>query len=284
MRTDMSGTHPLRIGLKLSRGEPIDSYRRVWRIADEAGFDHCWSFDHLVSGDHSLYEGWTLLAGMAEATKRTRIGLIVTSMVFRHPALLAKAAVTVDHLSGGRLEFGIGAGWASAEHAMFGIGELDHLVGRFSEGLQVIELLWTRERSTFEGRYFHLQDAVGNPRPVQVPRPPIWIGASGPAMLRMTARHADVWNPSAGDTLEEVSALGRQLVEACGRIGRDPSEIRWSAQFAFDGGDVATLVDDLRRWHDAGFTELVISCSGDDPVRAADVAAEQVLPRLRQPV
>jgi alkanesulfonate monooxygenase SsuD/methylene tetrahydromethanopterin reductase-like flavin-dependent oxidoreductase (luciferase family) len=278
----MSGTHPLRIGLKLSRGEPIDSFRRVWRIADDAGFDHCWSFDHLVSGDHSLYEGWTLLAGMAEATRRVRIGLIVTAMVLRHPALLAKSAVTVDHLSGGRLEFGIGAGWASAEHEMFGIGELDHLVGRFSEGLRVIEMLWTGEPSTFEGRYFRLRDAVGNPRPVQAPRPPIWIGASGPAMLRMTARHADVWNPSAGDTLDEVSALGRQLVEACGQVGRDPSEIRWSAQFGFDGGDAAKLLDDLRRWHDAGFTELVISCAGGEPVRAAEVAAEQVLPRLRQ--
>jgi alkanesulfonate monooxygenase SsuD/methylene tetrahydromethanopterin reductase-like flavin-dependent oxidoreductase (luciferase family) len=280
----MSGAHPLRIGLKLSRGQPADSFRRVWRIADEGGFDHCWSFDHLVSGEHSLFEAWTLLGAMAEATNRVRIGLIVTSMTLRHPALLAKAAVTVDHLSGGRLEFGIGAGWSAAEHEMFGIGELDHLVGRFSEGLRVIDLLWTRDRSNFEGRYFRLRDAVGNPRPVQRPRPPIWIGASGPAMLRMTARHADVWNPAAGDTLDEVSALGRQLVEACREVGRDPAAIRWSAQFGFEGGNVQALLDDLRRWHEAGFTELVISCSGDEAVGAAEVAAEQVLPRMRQVV
>jgi probable F420-dependent oxidoreductase len=279
---EMSGADPVRVGLKLSRGQAIESFRRVWQIADEAGFDHCWSFDHLVSGEHSVYEGWTLLGAMAEATRRVRIGLIVTSMVFRRPALLAKAAVTVDHLSGGRLEFGIGAGWSAAEHEMLGIGEVDHLVGRFSEGLQVIDLLWTQEQSTFDGRYFRLREAVGNPRPVQRPRPPIWVGASGPAMLRMTARHADVWNPSAGDTLDEVSALGRQLVDACGEVGRDPSEVRWSAQFGFDGGDAGALVNELQRWHEAGFTELVISCSGDEPVRAAEVAADQVLPRMRQ--
>jgi alkanesulfonate monooxygenase SsuD/methylene tetrahydromethanopterin reductase-like flavin-dependent oxidoreductase (luciferase family) len=94
------------------------------------------------------------LAGMAAATQRTRIGLIVTAMIYRHPALLAKAAVTVDHLSGGRLEFGIGAGWEKAEHDMFGIGDLDHLVGRFSERIQVIKLLWTQERSNFNGRFY----------------------------------------------------------------------------------------------------------------------------------
>lgn len=273
------------IGLKLSRNAPIASYRRVWRIADEAGFDHCWAFDHLVTvdadgTDRSVFEGWTLLGAMAEATRRTRIGLLVTGMVFRHPALLAKAAVTVDHLSGGRLELGIGAGWAPLEHQMYGI-DVNHRVGRLAEGLQAMQLLWTEERADFDGRHYRLREAVANPKPVQRPRPPLWVGAGGPATLGITARHADVWNP-AGDGLEEARAAGRHLVEACHQIGRDPGEIRWSAQFGFDGTGADALLEVLRVWHAAGFTELVITCSGADPVRAAEAAAERVLPAARQ--
>jgi alkanesulfonate monooxygenase SsuD/methylene tetrahydromethanopterin reductase-like flavin-dependent oxidoreductase (luciferase family) len=279
--------HPLRVGLKLSRGAPIESFRRVWQVADEAGFDHCWAFDHLATrgpgdADVSVFEGWTLLAGMAVATRRVRVGLIVTAMVLRHPALLAKQAVTVDHLSGGRLEFGIGAGWVEVEHRMFGIGELDHVAGRFSEGLRVIELLWTQERSNFDGRHYRLRDAAGCPKPVQRPRPPIWIGAGGPAMLRLTARHADVWNPASGDSVEEAAALGQRLLAACREVGRDAAEIRWSTQVGFDGSDAAALLTELEQWRQAGFTEQVIQCVGDDPVRAAEVAAQHVLPRLRE--
>jgi alkanesulfonate monooxygenase SsuD/methylene tetrahydromethanopterin reductase-like flavin-dependent oxidoreductase (luciferase family) len=278
--------HGLGIGLKLSRGAPIESFRRVWHIADDAGFDHCWAFDHLATtgsdGAHpTLYEGWTLLAAMAEATTRVRIGLLVTGMIYRHPALLAKQAVTVDHLANGRLEFGIGAGWAALEHEMFGIGSPDHLLGRLSEGLQLIKLLWTQERSTLDGHYYRLRDAVANPKPVQRPHPPIWIGASGPMMIRLAARHADVWN-WAGEGLEDARAAGEELNAACRLLGRDPQTIRWSAQFGFDGEDPGATIEELRRWHEAGFTELVVSCSGADPVRAAEVAAEKILPTIRQ--
>jgi alkanesulfonate monooxygenase SsuD/methylene tetrahydromethanopterin reductase-like flavin-dependent oxidoreductase (luciferase family) len=276
----------LGIGLKLSRGAPIESFRKVWHIADDAGFDHCWAFDHLATtgsdrAHPTLYEGWTLLAAMAEATTRVRIGLLVTGMIYRHPALLAKQAVTVDHLADGRLEFGIGAGWAALEHEMFDIGSPDHQVGRLSEGLQLIKLLWTQERSTLDGRHYRLRDAVANPKPVQRPHPPIWIGASGPMMIRLAARDADVWN-WAGEGLEDAQAAGEELNAACRLLGRDPQTIRWSAQFGFDGEDPGATIEELRRWHAAGFTELVVSCSGADPVRAAEVAAEKILPTIRQ--
>ncbi|HEU5418314.1 MAG TPA: LLM class flavin-dependent oxidoreductase [Streptosporangiaceae bacterium] len=277
--------HPARIGLKLSLGAPVSTFRRVWRIADEAGFDHCWAFDHLAmtgADDASidLFEGWTLLAAMAEATSRVRIGLLVTGMTYRHPALLAKQAVTVDHLSGGRLEFGIGAGWAAVEQQMLGIGSAGHQVGRLSEGLQLIGMLWTGARSDFDGRYFRLSDAVADPKPVQRPGPPIWVGAARPAMLRLAARYADVWN-WAGDGLPEAVAAGRELTAACRQIGRDPAAIRWSAQFALDPADPAATIKELREWHQAGFTELVVSCSGSSPEQAAEAAAEHILPVIR---
>ncbi|TMG33836.1 MAG: LLM class flavin-dependent oxidoreductase, partial [Chloroflexi bacterium] len=173
---------PLRLGLKNSGQQTtIEALREVWRIADEAGFDHVWDFDHLATigaggQEASVYEGWTLLAAIAQATRRVRFGCMVTGNTYRHPALLAKMAVTVDHLSGGRLEFGIGAAWAEAEHRMFGIEGLEHRVGRLRESLDALISLWTKDRTTLEGRYYHFSDAIANPKPIQKPHPPIWIG------------------------------------------------------------------------------------------------------------
>src|SRR5260370_803133 len=148
-----------------------------------------------------------------------------------NPIVLAKMAVTVDHLSGGRLEFGIGAGWAEVEHQMYGIAGLDHRVGYLSESLQIIKSLFTEERTNFEGRYYHFKDAIFNPKSIQKPYPPLWIGASGETTLRLVARHADVWNISGGDP-EFLASLIAKFEEVCGAIGRDSSEIRRPLQFA----------------------------------------------------
>ena len=235
-------THPLRIGIKLSQDQPIATYREVWRIAEEGGFDHCWAMDHLASiggpgDDRPIFDGWELLAAMAAATKRVRMGLLVTGITYRNPALLAKIATTVDHLSDGRLEFGIGAAWATNEHEMYGISGLDHRVGLLSEGLQILKMLWTQERTDFAGRYYTMTNAVANPKPVQKPYPPIWIGAGGPSTLRLTARHADVWNPSGGVGRDPETALkaSQELDEACAAVGREPGEIRRSIQLPFSG-------------------------------------------------
>ena len=287
-------THPLRVGIKLSQDAPIESYKAIWKIADEARFDHCWAMDHLatigsIGDDRPIFDGWELLAGMAMATSHVRIGLLVTGMTYRNPALLAKIATTVDHLSNGRLEFGIGAAWATNEHEMYGISGLDHRVGLFSEGLQVIRSLWTEERTDFDGRYYKMRNAVANPKPVQKPYPPIWIGSGGPSMLKLTARHADVWNASgrAGSGIEHAVAGSQQLDEACAAIGRDPSEIRRSVQLPA-GDDPAAIVDRARGFSEAGVTEIVFMLSGGgmstaaDPVETATMLAEKVLPELRR--
>lgn len=286
-------THPVRIGIKLSQDAPIESYRAIWKIADEARFDHCWAMDHLATiggiGDNRpIFDGWELLAGMATATTHVRMGLLVTGMTYRNPALLAKIATTVDHLSGGRLEFGIGAAWATNEHEMYGISGLDHRVGLFSEGLQVIRSLWTEERTNFDGRYYKMRNAVANPKPVQKPYPPIWVGSGGPSMLKLTARHADVWNASGvGSEVEEVVAVSQRLDEACAAIGRDPNEIRRSLQLPA-GSDPAEIVDRVRGFTEAGFTEIIVMLSGGsmptsaDPVRTAAMLADKVLPELRR--
>jgi alkanesulfonate monooxygenase SsuD/methylene tetrahydromethanopterin reductase-like flavin-dependent oxidoreductase (luciferase family) len=287
-------THPLRLGIKLSQDASIDSYKAVWKIADEARFDHCWAMDHLASiggvgDDRPIFDGWELLAGMATSTTHVRLGLLVTGMTYRNPALLAKIATTVDHLSSGRLEFGIGAAWAANEHEMYAISGLDHRVGLFSEGLQVIKSLWTQERTNFDGRYYTMRDAVAVPKPVQNPYPPIWVGSGGPRMLRLTARHADVWNASGNDARELQGAVtaSQQLDDACTTIGRDPKEIRRSAQLPV-GEDTAEIIDRVHRYHEAGFTEIILMLtagsmsSNADPVQTASRLAENVLPELRR--
>jgi F420-dependent oxidoreductase-like protein len=279
-------THPLRFGLKLSgQDTTVDALRTVWRIADEGGFDHVWDFDHLASigdagPDRPIFEGWALQAAMAEATKRVRFGCLVTGNTYRHPVVLAKLAVTVDHLSGGRLEFGIGAAWAEIEHTMYGIEGLDHRVGRLSESLRILKSLWTEDRTNFEGRYYHLTDAIANPKPVQKPHPPIWVGASGETTLRLVARHADVWNIAGGEP-DRVKELTAMLDAACGAVGRDSSEIRRSLQFDWDGKDRGELLDLCGQLLELGVTEQVIYLRGEHPEAKAGKIAE-ALPELRK--
>lgn len=278
--------HPLRFGLKHS-GQDVDiaALRRIWRIAEEGGFDHVWDFDHLATigpggPDRPIFEGWTLQAAMAEATKRVRIGCMVTGNTYRNPAVLAKMAVTVDHLSGGRLEFGIGAAWAEIEHQMYGIEGLDHRVGLLSESLQILKSLFTQERTTFEGRYYRMKDAISNPKPVQIPHPPFWIGGQGEMVLRLVARHADVWNISGGDP-EVVKSHIAKFEDACAAVGRDPSQVRRSLQYGWDGKDRSELIDIAGKYCELGVTEHVLYLRGAEPVPMAEKIAE-ALPDLRK--
>jgi F420-dependent oxidoreductase-like protein len=275
----------MRYGLKLSQHARIGEYRDVWRVADEAGFDSLWNMDHIatIGGDPTgdIFEAWTLLAGMAEATSRVRIGCMVTGNTYRHPGVLAKMAVTVDHLSGGRLEFGLGAAWAENEHTMFDLqfGTAGERLDRLEEACRVIRSLWTEPRTTFEGRHYRVTDAIAEPKPVQQPYPPIWIGGSGRRRtLQITAEHADVWN-SAGDGPEDFADLSRVLDEHCAAVGRDPAEIRRTVQVRAGqvGDGLLTKVEEYAR---AGADEAIVIVAAGTALAQAEAVAE-LLPRLR---
>ena len=278
----------LRYGLKLSQNATIEQYRAVWRIADEAGFDHCWCMDHFATlggrDDGPIFEAWTLLAAMAATTSRTRIGCAVTGNTYRHPAVLAKAAVTVDHLSGGRLEFGIGAGWAENEHTMLGLpfGTAGDRADRLEEACQVIRSLWTQERVSFAGQHYQLTGAVAEPKPVQQPHPPIWIGGAGRRRtLRITAQYASVWNAPGGSP-EEVADLSGVLDRHCAEVGRDPGEIRRSVQVRMPATPHELLAL-AAAYAAVGVTDLLLILHATDPAAQAGQAGE-LLPRLRAEV
>ncbi|MDQ6657581.1 MAG: TIGR03560 family F420-dependent LLM class oxidoreductase [Actinomycetota bacterium] len=276
--------HPLRFGLKLSQNASIQQLRELWQIADGGGFDHCWNMDHFAtlgpSQTGDIFEAWTLLAGMAQATSKVRIGCAVTGNTYRHPAVLAKMAVTVDHLSGGRLEFGIGSAWAENEHTMLGLpfGTVKSRADWLAEALPIITSLWTQPTTTFTGTHYQLMDAIAEPKPVQQPHPPIWIGGSGrKRTLRMVAEHAQVWN-AAGGAPKEIAELSGVLDQHCADIGRDPAEIRRSIQVRVPD-DVASVAAQVEPYVQAGLTEIILIVS-TDPVSTAGKLAEQ-LPRLR---
>ncbi len=276
------GMTSLRVGLKLSQNATIDQLRAFWRLADDAGADSCWVMDHFATlgdrDDGPIFETWTMLASMAEVTTRTRIGCAVVGNTYRHPGVLAKMAVTVDHLSGGRLDFGIGAGWAENEHTMLGLrfGTRGERADRLEESLQVIRSLWTQPRTTFTGEHYRLQDAVAEPKPVQRPHPPIWVGGSGPKRtLRIAAEHADVWN-AAGGSPQEVAASSAILDEHCAAVGRDPGEIRRSVQLGVGAETVDEVLDTAGSYVEVGVTDLILIVRGEDPVAVGEQVASRV--------
>jgi F420-dependent oxidoreductase-like protein len=238
-----------------------------WRSADALGFHSVANYDHfygLVEADTPTFEGWTTLAAMGALVRRARISCLVSSVTYRHPAVLAKMAVTVDHISGGRLDFGIGAGWHEGEHHGYGIEfpSAGTRVDMLDEALTVIRRLWTEDSVTFTGRFYTLTDALCAPKPVQRPHPPIVIGGEKPRMLRVIARHADEWNmPSVGEP-EAWAQVSARLDEACEEVGRDPAEIRRSVQLFLhpaQDGQVDAALARLPEFESLGCAHAVLS-------------------------
>jgi len=218
--------------------------RDLWVAADQIElFESAWNWDHFypLTGDtHGPnFEGWSMLAAMAEATSRIRIGCQVTGMIYRHPAVLANIAATVDIISDGRLELGVGAGWNQQECDAYGIDlpPLRERFDRFDEGVEAMVKLLSDRTTTFEGRYVKLTDAYCEPKPVQQPHPPITIGGRGKTRtLKTTARWAQQWNAIAADT-DDWLDLKQVLVSHCEAIGRDPAEITCSVNVRMNSDD-----------------------------------------------
>jgi F420-dependent oxidoreductase-like protein len=280
----------LRFGICTDQNLPWEVLVRRWRLYEELGFDSVWDCDHYVqpSRPHGPYfEGWTLLAGLAAMTSRIRIGVLVSCNTFRHPALLAKEAVTVDHISNGRLELGLGAGWYEPEHAMFGIPfpPAGELVGRFEEAVEIIDRLMREEEVSFEGRYYTLANAEFRPGPVQKPRPPLTIGAHGPRMLKLCAKYADAWN-SFG-SVEEVRERNRVLDEKCVEVKRDPKSIVrslyfWVAKAGLDPWEsVDAFQEMVGRYREAGINEFIVDQPRADQSAVLERVAMEVIPAFR---
>ena len=215
----------LRVGLKLSGQETTaEELRAVWRVADGAGFDHCWNFDHFA---------------------------------------------------------GLGAAWAEIEHTMLDLefGTAGQRIARMDEALRMLKLLWSEERSDFEGRYYRLDGAIANPKPVQRPHPPIWIGGSGERKtLRVVAEHADAWNAPGGEPAE-FARLSGVLDRHCDDVGRDPAQIRRTVQVGFRG-DADDLLAKVESFRAVGVDDVIVTLFGGEAERHATEAAE-LLPRLR---
>ncbi|WP_416562390.1 LLM class F420-dependent oxidoreductase [Nocardia testacea] len=213
----------------------------VWRAADDIEiYESGWTFDHFypIFSDSTgpCLEGWTTLTALAQATERLRLGTMVTGVHYRHPAVLANMAASLDVISGGRLELGIGAGWNEEESGAYGIplGTITERMDRFEEACQVLIGLLSRETTDFDGRFYQLTGARNEPKGPQRPHPPICIGGNGEKRtLRITARYAQHWNFVNGTTAE--FARKREVLAAhCADIGRDPKEILLSAQRRLD--------------------------------------------------
>ncbi|MGY6019986.1 LLM class flavin-dependent oxidoreductase [Streptomyces spinosirectus] len=267
-----------------------DGLLRVWREADTIPqIEHAWLFDHLmpIGGDPGgpAYEGWTLLSALAAQTRRLRLGVMVTSNRFRPPALLAKIATTVDVVSGGRLDFGIGVGsrpghpLARREYAAHGLPFHDtaHAVGSLAEACTVIRRLWTEaEPFDFQGEYVRLTGAFGNPKPVQRPHPPILIGGRSSATLRVAAEHADLWNIPGGD-IDDVVRRSALLDRYCAEIGRDPATITRSVHLAVDYDRAGPTRDAIAEAVGAGFRHIVLGLPSPYPAGVARWVADELI-------
>jgi alkanesulfonate monooxygenase SsuD/methylene tetrahydromethanopterin reductase-like flavin-dependent oxidoreductase (luciferase family) len=275
-------TAPMNVG--------YDEILRVWREADTVPeIEHAWLFDHLmpIGGDPDgpIFEGWTLLSALAAQTERMRVGLLVTSNRFRPPAMLAKIATTVDIVSGGRLDFGIGAGsrpshpLARREYDGHGLPyhSQGDAVAALAEACTVIRRLWTDDEPfDFDGEYVKLKGAFGNPKPIQS-HPPIMIGGRASATLRVVAEHADLWNIPGGGEIEDLVGRSRLLDRYCEEIGRDPQEITRSIVLPVDYDKPTATREKIEEAVGAGFGHVVLNLANPYPDGVARWVADELI-------
>jgi F420-dependent oxidoreductase-like protein len=287
--------------------------------AEAAGYDSIWVYDHFHNvpkpSHEAVFECWTVMAALTEVTSRVRLGQMVGCALYRPPALLAKITSNIDVMSGGRLDWGIGAGWYRNEFAGYGyeFPEPKERIGRMRETVEIVTSMWTQPETTYEGKYFSLKRVQCEPKPVQSPRPPVWIGGGGEQLtLRVVARLAD-WS-NFGGRPEEWAAKREVLKQHCKAVGRDEEEIgkSWSpdllireseAEIAelvaagkagsiwgeeFDSWSAGNLVgtpdqvaEKVSRYVELGCTYFVPWCNDYPDLTTMSLFAERVMPQFR---
>ena len=262
-------------------------YAELWRRAEDLGFDWASVFDHFLpmqsDPEGPCFEGMTLLAALAASTTRIRCGMLVVGNTYRSPALLANMATTIDHVSGGRPELGIGAAWYAMEHDQYGIPFYTpgRRIRMLVESAKILKSLWTQHRTTFHGRYYTITDALCEPKPLQQPSIPLWIGGSGERLtLRVVAESADGWNTF----LPPLEAYQRKLgalAGHCREVGRSPEEIRLSLAFqAVVGETEAEVREQVQRFATLhGTNESTLRQRG--VVGTPEQCVEQLLPYVK---
>ncbi|MCZ6874070.1 MAG: LLM class flavin-dependent oxidoreductase [bacterium] len=303
---------PLRFGILAPQVVPYTVQINRWRELEAYGFDSLWFADHFVNPARPSgrwFESYTLMAAAATQTRRLRLGALVSSITFRHPALLAKEALTIDHISDGRLELGVGAGGAPDDFEMTGLPawELPERVRRFREFVLMLDALLRQEPGggegiSFDGEYYRAAEAMMNPGPVQRPRPPLTLAAGGPVTMKFAARHADSWNqiPSsmgggerpatAEECLDVVRSRNARMDDFCAAVGRAPGTLRRSI---LAGGGVTpdapwsspeAFRDFVGRYMETGVNEFIFYYPSR--VEQADGhyerIAREVIPNLKQ--
>jgi alkanesulfonate monooxygenase SsuD/methylene tetrahydromethanopterin reductase-like flavin-dependent oxidoreductase (luciferase family) len=259
-----------------------------WQLFERLGFESAWLCDHLIQPSRPTgpyFEAWSLLAALAARTNKIRVGVLVTSNTFRFPQIVAKMSVTIDHISNGRLEIGLGAGWYEPEHTMFGIPfpETKELVSRFKEAVEVVDLMTREDTSSFDGEYYELRGARSRPASVQKPRPPLVLGAFGPRMLKIVARYADTWN--AFGTPTEMRERNQMLDHYCREIGRDPDTLDRSLYYWVPKSDRDPWVSKeafhsvLEPYVEAGVNQFILDQPSDNQIDKLEWVAAEVLPK-----
>jgi alkanesulfonate monooxygenase SsuD/methylene tetrahydromethanopterin reductase-like flavin-dependent oxidoreductase (luciferase family) len=276
---------PLRFGIVVAQRADWPELARRARLVEDLGFDTLNVVDHFYGSYDVMdpcHEAYTALAGIATVTSRVRLGVMVGGNTYRNPAFLLKQAVTVDHISGGRVELGVGAGWLEREHEAYGFPfpPARERVDRFAEAIEIWDLLQRNERTTFIGEHFQLIDAPFEPKPVQS-RLPVVIGTNRPRMMRLAAKHADVWN--AIGTPDEVRALNDTFEGLCHAEGRDPAKILRSVCPTVDMlASAEDFESSVMAYLKAGFTDFQIAWPRTDQQHEVmlQVASERI-PELR---
>jgi F420-dependent oxidoreductase-like protein len=280
----------VRFGIVTDQNQPWPTLVERWQLFEALGFDSAWDCDHFIQPSRPTgpyFEAWTLLAALAAVTSRIRIGVLVSCNTFRHPSLLAKEALTVDHVSNGRLELGMGAGWYEPEHPMFGIEmpAAPELVARYRESVELVDRLLRNDTTSYAGHYYQVREAVMRPQTIQQPRPPLMLAGHKRKMLGIAAQHADTWN-SFG-TVDEMRDRSTMLDEHCEEIGRDPSTIArslygWAALMPHDPWEsVDAFQEMVGSYAEVGVNEFLIDQPRPEQQAVLERVATDVLPVLR---